>query len=82
MFLYELFARFGVVDCIVTDNDTQFRSCEFKEFCRLFLIEHATTAPYHPKSNGQAERFVNTFKRAFRKARGTPTDNSIVRSIG
>ena len=76
-FLHELFSRFGLVDCIVTDNGTQFTSHEFKDFCQSFLIEHITTAPFHPRSNGQAERFVDTFKRALRKARGTPTDTAI-----
>lgn len=46
-FLPELFSCFGVVDCIVTDNATQFTSCEFKDFCQSFLIEHITTAPYY-----------------------------------
>lgn len=76
-FLYELFTRFGVVDCIVTDNGTQFTSTEFKHLCEDYLIEHITIPPYHPRSNGQAERFVDTFKRALRKASGSPTDKSI-----
>ena len=52
-FLHELFARFGVVDCIVTDNGTQFTSTEFKHFCEDFLVEHVTIPPYHPRSKGQ-----------------------------
>ena len=76
-FLHELFARFGVPDCIVSDNGTQFTSNSFKEFCDTFMVEHITIAPYHPRSNGQAERFVDTFERALRKAKGTPTDKAI-----
>jgi hypothetical protein len=76
-FLYELFARFGVVDCIVTDNGTQFTSTEFRHLCEDHLIEHITIPPYHPRSNGQAERFVDTFKRALKKASGSPTDKAI-----
>ena len=76
-FLRELFTRFGVVDCIVSDNGSQFMSSEVKEFCQTFSVEHITIAPYHPRSNGQAERFVDTFTRALGKERETPTDKSI-----
>ena len=76
-FLHELFARFGVVDCVVSDNGSQFTSVEFKEFREIFQIKHRTTPQYHPRSNGQAERFVDTLKRALQKASGTPTDNAL-----
>ena len=76
-FLHELFARFGVVDCVVSDNGSQFTSVEFKEFCEIFQIKHITTPQYHPRSNGQAEHFVDTLKRALKKASGTPTDKTL-----
>ena len=75
-FLHELFARFGVVDGVVTDNATQFTSSEFRDFCKTYQGDHITTPQYHPRSNGQAERFVDTLKRALKKALGTPTDRA------
>ena len=76
-FLHELFERFGVVDCVVTDNRTQFMSNEFKQFCDTYQVKHITTPQYHPRSIGQAEMFADTFKRALRKPQDTPTDSAL-----
>ena len=76
-FLHELFACFGVIDCMVTDNATQFTSSEFRDFCKTYHVDHITTPQYHPRSNGQAERFVDTLKRALKKALGTPKDRAL-----
>ena len=76
-FLQELFARFGVVDCLVSDNGTQFTSSDFKAFCDTFQIKYITTPPYHPRSNGLAECFVDTLKRALKKAPGTPSEKAL-----
>uniref|UniRef100_A0A914HA85 RNA-directed DNA polymerase n=1 Tax=Globodera rostochiensis TaxID=31243 RepID=A0A914HA85_GLORO len=59
--------RSGVPEEIVSDNGTQFRSAEFAGFCKEFGIKHTFTPPFHPQSNGQVERFVDTFKRAMKK---------------
>ena len=75
--LHELFTRFGVVDYLVSDNGTQFTSGDFKEFMEDFQVDHNTTPTYHPRSNGQAERFVDTLKRASKKAKGTPSGKTL-----
>ena len=65
---------FGVVDCVVTDNGSQFTSSELRDFCKTYQVDHITTPQYHPRPNGQAESFMDTLKRALKKALGTPTD--------
>ena len=76
-FLYELFARFGIVDSIVADNRSQFTSKDFKDFCEIYQIKHITTALFHPQSNGQAERFMDTLKRALKKASTKPMEKAL-----
>ena len=41
-FLHELFARFGVLDTLLSENGSQFTSREFRDFCETYQIEHIT----------------------------------------
>ncbi|XP_065088254.1 uncharacterized protein K02A2.6-like [Ochlerotatus camptorhynchus] len=65
--LRSLFSNKGMPEVLVTDNGTQFKSAEFSQFCNESGIRHLNTVPFHPQSNSQAERFVDTFKRAVKK---------------
>ncbi|XP_055590190.1 uncharacterized protein K02A2.6-like [Uranotaenia lowii] len=67
--LRNIFSRFGMPEVLVSDNGTQFTSELFEKFCDTNGILHLKTAPYHPQSNGQAERFVDTFKCTVKKIR-------------
>ncbi|XP_060110986.1 uncharacterized protein LOC132583340 [Heteronotia binoei] len=40
------------------------RVLEFQEFLQRYLIRHIRSAPFHPATNGQAERMVRTTKEA------------------
>lgn len=62
--LRRLFATHGLPDAVVSDNGPQFTSAEFREFLEANLIRHVTSAPFHPSTNGQAERMVRTTKEA------------------
>ena len=63
--LREIFCRFGLPRVIVSDNGPQFIASEFKDFCTANNITHIRATPYHPKTNGLAERAVRTFKERF-----------------
>ena len=65
--LRALFAQFGLPQTIVTDNGPCFSSEEFTFFLKNNGILHLKSAPYHPSSNGLAERAVQTFKQGMKK---------------
>ena len=64
--LMAIFAIHGLPERIVTDNGPQFCSEEFENFLKVNGIRHTLSAPYHPATNGEAERFVQTFKNAMK----------------
>ena len=62
-----LFSQFGVPEMVVTDNGTGFVSTEFEEFLCANGVKHTTSVPYHPASNGLAERAVQIVKKGLKK---------------
>ncbi|XP_065320533.1 uncharacterized protein LOC135928107 [Gordionus sp. m RMFG-2023] len=72
--LKKWFATFGVPKSIVTDNGPQFISIEFKRFCEENNICHIRSTPYHPKTNGQAERTIRTLKGMYYASRESIND--------
>ncbi|XP_049273703.1 uncharacterized protein K02A2.6-like [Rhipicephalus sanguineus] len=57
------FASYGLPEEVVTDNGPQFTAKSFTEFLLKNGVRHTRTPPYHPASNGSAERCVQTVKR-------------------
>ena len=51
-----IFATHGFPQVIVSDNASNFASEEFKVFLKYNGIKYIFTPPYHPNSNGLAER--------------------------
>ncbi|XP_058457000.1 uncharacterized protein K02A2.6-like [Malaya genurostris] len=62
-----LFSRFGLPDVIVTDNGPPFNSQQFINFFERQGIHVMKSPPYHPQSNGQAERLVRVVKEVMKK---------------
>ncbi|HWG86312.1 MAG TPA: IS481 family transposase, partial [Candidatus Acidoferrales bacterium] len=64
------FARLGIqVRRVMTDNGPCFCSLLFAHACRQFQLKHIRTRIYTPKTNGKAERFIQTAIREWAYAR-------------
>jgi transposase InsO family protein len=64
------FARLGVtVERIMTDNGNCYCSYAFRDACTAAGIRHLRTKPYTPRTNGKAERFIQTVMRECAHAR-------------
>jgi hypothetical protein len=55
-FLKSIVCRFGVPSRIITDNETQFTSRLFQEYCEGIGTQLCFASVAHPKSNNQVER--------------------------
>ena len=64
--LRSMFARYGVPEQLISDNGPQL---EFDMCMKANGVKHIMTLPYHPSSNGEAERFVQTFKRSLKASK-------------
>ena len=62
-----MFARIGLPELVVSDNGQCFVSEEFKLFLAKNGIKQITSVPYHPSSNGLAERALQIIKKGLKK---------------
>jgi transposase InsO family protein len=59
----------------MTDNGSAYRSFAFARACRRLKIKHLRTKPYTPKTNGNAERLIQTALREWAYARAYQTSD-------
>jgi transposase InsO family protein len=77
------FRRHGVsVERVMTDNGSAFKSRSYAKALRLLKITHKRTRPYTPKTNGKAERFVQTSLREWAYAKAYETSDQRRRELG
>ena len=79
--LRRLFAMHGLPRVLVSDNGTGFVSDEFERFLIENGIKHMVSAPYHPASNGQAERMVRTLKEALKNLKEGDTETQLCKFL-
>ena len=68
-----MFARHGIPTTIISDN-VPFNSKYFREFAKEWQFNLITSSPHFPRSNGLAERNVQTIKSLFKKAKESHCD--------
>jgi len=67
-------ASLGVtVQRVMTDNGSAYRSNAFRKACADLGLKHIRTRPYTPKTNGKAERFIQTALREWAYAQAYPS---------
>ncbi|XP_068208508.1 uncharacterized protein [Palaemon carinicauda] len=59
--------KYGLPRVIQTDCGTNFTSKLFRGKCAELAIQHITSVPYHPESQGVVERFHQTLKSILKK---------------
>ena len=65
--LRHTFATHGYPHIIVSDNGPSFTSGEFNDYCAQNSIKSVHSSPFHPSSNGLAEKAVQTVKSGLKK---------------
>jgi transposase InsO family protein len=66
----EFFARHGIgIRALLTDNGSSYRSHHFRQACQQMRLDHRRTRPYTPRTNGKAERFIQTALREWAYAK-------------
>lgn len=73
----EIFTDYWTAKIIVMDNGRNFRSTKFTQFLGSQGVTSKFTAPYHPSTNRQVERFVQTLKISLRKILTDPNNKGI-----
>ena len=57
------------VERVMTDNGSCYKSFAFRRLCKRLGLKHIRTKPYTPKTNGKAERFIQTSLREWAYAK-------------
>jgi transposase InsO family protein len=70
------YASLGVtIERVMTDNGSCYKSFAFRRACKKLGLKHIRTRPYTPKTNGKAERFIQTSLREWAYARAYNTSD-------
>ena len=69
-----IFSEYGWLDTIVSDSGPCYTAEAFTKTMQGYRVNHITSSPHYPQSSGLVEKFVQTVKSLFYKAREEGTD--------
>ena len=69
-----IFSEYGWTDTLVSDNRPCYVAETFTYLMKEYAVNHNTSSPHYPQSNGLAEKFVQIVKNFFYKAKDEGTD--------
>ena len=70
-----------VVEEVMTDNGPAYVSHAWRERCAELGLRHLRTRPYTPRTNGKAERFIQTLLRGWAYGFAYPTSRPSPRAL-
>ena len=59
----------GPPAALLTDNGSSYRSRQFRQACQQMAVQHSRTRRYTPRTNGKAERIIQTALREWAYAK-------------
>ena len=69
------------IEAVMTDNGSAYVSGAWRERCVLLGLRHLRTRPYTPRTNGKAERFIQTLLRSWAYGFAYPTSVHRARAL-
>ena len=69
-----IFSEYGWPDTLISDNGLCYIAETFTNLMKEYAVNHITSSPHYPQSNGLAEKFVQIVKNLFHKAKDEGTD--------
>ena len=68
------FSTHGIPNKLMSDNGPPYGSYQFQQFMTSYDIEHVTSSPHYPQSNGKVENAVKIVKGLLKKSNAAGSD--------
>ena len=65
--LKQTFSNNGIPEKLLLENGLQYRSRKLQKFMTAWNVQHTTSSPRYPRSNGLAESMVKSVKKTIKK---------------